>query len=148
MGLGDEAGNLRLSIPEHNAGAASFASENGARFEEVPVTTLDDFSQENELEGVRLIKIDVEGFEAKVFAGGKEFLTTLKPDVILFEENSRNEGVPESISIIQSCGYDVFSIPKSWFSVRLQPYKPGADAHDFVAIQKSVDAKVRRKLGL
>ena len=147
MGLSDRSDTLRLSIPKENAGAASFVSEDGARFEEVPVTTLDEFNRKHGLEDVRLIKIDVEGFEPQVFAGGKEFFATLKPDVVVFEENRISTEVPESISIIRSYGYDVFSLPKALFSVALRPYEPGEDAHDFVAIHRSAPAKLRAKLG-
>ena len=148
LGLADKPDKLRLSIPEHNAGAASFALEAGSRFEEVPVTTLDDFYRKNSLGNVRLIKIDVEGFEPQVFVGGKEFFTEIKPYVIVFEENRKSEGVPKSISTIQSYGYDVFSLPKAWFSVSLRPYERGAHAHDFVAIHKAAPITLRRKLGV
>lgn len=148
MGLADKADNLRLSIPEHNAGAASFASEAGSHFEEVPVTTLDEFNRNNSLDDVRLVKIDVEGFEPQVFIGGKEFFTKVKPYVIVFEENQKTDGVPESISIIQSYGYDVFSLPKAWFSVSLHPYESSSDAHDFVAIHKAAPMTLRRKVGI
>ena len=148
MGLADAPATLQLSIPEHNAGAASFVSEGGGRVEEVPVTTLDDFHQSDGLDGVRLIKIDVEGYESRVFKGGKAFLTSVKPDVIIFEENQRTGEIPESVSIIQSYGYDVFSMPKAWFTITLQPFQPHADGHDFVAIHKDAPAALRRKLGV
>jgi FkbM family methyltransferase len=148
MGLADAPATLQLSIPEHNAGAASFVSEGGALFEEVPVTTLDDFHQKNGLNGVRLIKIDVEGYESRVFKGGKAFLASVKPDVIIFEENQRTGEIPDSVSFIQSYGYDVFSMPKAWFTITLQPFQPDADGHDFVAIHKDAPAALRRKLGV
>lgn len=148
LGLADKSDKLRLSIPDHNAGAASFASEVGSHFEEVPVTTLDEFNRDNILDKVRLIKIDVEGFEPQVFMGGEEFFAKVKPYVIVFEENRKTVGDPESISIIQSYGYDVFSLPKVWLSVYLQPYESGSDAHDFVAIHKTAPITLRRKLGI
>lgn len=150
-GLGDRTATLRLSIPETNAGSASFVARDTARssrVEEVPVTTLDDFHERHGLDGVRLIKIDVEGFEPQVFAGGRNFFSTVKPDVVVFEENRKGDGVPETVSIVQSYGYDVFSLPKVWFSVALRPYRPGAEAHDFVAIHRSAPSDVRRRLGL
>lgn len=149
MGVGDRIDRLRLSIPDHrNAGAASFAATVGAHFEEVPVTTLDDFSREHDLANVRLIKIDVEGYEPQVFTGGKGFLTTVKPDVIVFEENRQTDDIPASIEIIQSLGYDVFALPKAWFSVRLTPYRKEKKAHDFVAIHREASDDLRRRLGI
>lgn len=147
-GLADRKDVLRLSIPDSNAGAASFTVENGSHFEEVPVTTLDDFAHEHDLDKVRLIKIDVEGFEENVFVGGKNFLTRVKPDVIVFEENRRTNEIPASILTIKSYGYDVFSLPKVWFSVSLIPYQKGAIAHDFVAIHKDASQKLRSQLGV
>ena len=147
-GLADAPAMLQLSIPQDNAGAASFVSEGGGRVEEVPVTTLDDFHQSNGLDGVRLIKIDVEGYESRVFKGGKAFLTSVKPDIIIFEENQRTGEVPDSVLIIQSYGYDVFSMPKAWFTITLEPFQPDADGHDFVAIHKDAPTALRRKLGV
>lgn len=147
QGLASAPGVLKLSIPEGNAGAASFATSNAERVEEVAVTTLDAFTAEHEIDTVRLIKIDVEGFEAEVFAGGETFLKSVRPDVIIFEENRVSEEVPASISTIQSFGYEVYALPKSWFSVRLVAYDPQIAAHDFVAIHRDAPTKLRRKLG-
>lgn len=148
VGLAEKRDTLRLAIPEDNAGAASFAEESGARFEHVPVTTLDDFHREHDLNSVRLIKIDVEGFEAKVFAGGTDYLTKMKPDVIVFEENASTDERPPSIAICQSYGYDVYYLPKALFTVTLRPYYDGAVAHDFVAIHKDAPDDLRRSLGV
>lgn len=148
IGLADRSGTLRLSVPDDNAGAASFVSNKGSNVEEVPVTTLDEFTRTHGLEDVRLLKVDVEGFESQVFSGGKDFLSRVKPDVIVFEENRNTGDIPDSISILQSSGYEIFSLPKAWFSVFLHPYEKGAVAHDFVAIHKDAPATLRRRLGV
>lgn len=149
VGLGDTPGTLRLSIPQGNAGAASFATEGGAHVEDVPVTTLDAVHAEQRLSEVQLIKVDVEGFEPQVFAGGKRFFAEVKPKVVVFEENRKSKDLPDSIQIIQSYGYDVFSLPKSWFAVTLRPLEQdGGDAHDFVAIHQEAPSGLRQKLGV
>lgn len=148
IGLGDREGSLRLAIPEHNAGAASFVAGKEGRFEEVPVTTLDAFYRGHGLRDVRLIKIDVEGFEAQVFKGGEEFFTVVKPDVIVFEENDRSADIPESVSLVRSLGYEVYSLPKSLLSVKLETYRSAANAHDFVAVHQDASADLRRRLGI
>lgn len=148
VGLADRPDTLRLFIPDHNAGAAGFSAEQTSKFEDVPVTTLDLFSRENEIGKVRLIKIDVEGFEAEVFQGGKAFLANSKPDVIIFEENRNSTDKPDSVSIIEELGYEVFSLPKTYFSVALVPYRVGGDAHDFVAVHHEASSSLRNKLGL
>ena len=43
IGLASKLGTLRLSIPDRNAGAASFVSKRGTQFEEVAVETMDEF---------------------------------------------------------------------------------------------------------
>lgn len=149
VGLGDTAGTLRLSIPQDNAGAASFATGGGAHVEEVPVTTLDTLHADQGLGDVQLIKVDVEGFEPQVFAGGERFFAEVKPKVVVFEENRKPKDLPESIRLIQSYGYDVFSLPKSWFAVALRPLEGGGgDAHDFVAIHREAPSGLRQKLGV
>lgn len=149
MGLGAEPGKLWLSIPSANAGAASFCDATGENAVEVPVTTLDDFGRQHDLETVHLVKIDVEGFEFQVVSGGANFFSTTRPNVVIFEENRNNAGdVPESIRAFQSHGYDIFALPKTWFSVAPQPYGGETDAHDFVAIRKDAPGDVRKRLGI
>lgn len=148
-GLGDTPGRLRLAIPDNNAGAASLCSQTGTRFEAVTVTTLDAFQQQAALTDVRLLKIDVEGFEPQVFSGGRNFFLALRPDVVIFEENRVGaDGIPASVQIIRSLGYDVFALPRTWLSVKLCPYDPKLTAHDFVAIHRDAPPETRRALGL
>lgn len=148
VGVGDEKGTLKLSISEKNAGAASFTLNTGGLSEEAKVITLDDFAQENDLSQVRLIKIDVEGFESRVISGGKNFFTSVKPHVVLFEENQRGETHPPSVPILQTYGYDIFALPKALFSIKLNEYRSGEDANDFVAVHKEAPADLRRRLGI
>lgn len=55
----------------------------------VPVTTLDAYCKEKQLDRLDLIKIDTEGAELHVLQGASNVLTTLKPKVI-FEASPRN----------------------------------------------------------
>jgi FkbM family methyltransferase len=58
-----------------------------SKFGSTKVTTLDKFVSENKLMRVDLVKIDVEGFEARVFAGMKETIARFNPKII-FEFNT------------------------------------------------------------
>ena len=78
FGLGDQAGRFRLAETAENAGQ-SVIDEAGVI--EIEIKRLDDLGLEN----VKFIKIDVEGFEPKVIAGGREFLKRNMP-VIAFEQ--------------------------------------------------------------
>lgn len=77
-GLGDEAGRFRLSETPTNAGQ-SVVDETGEI--DIVIRRLDDLQYRD----VKFIKIDVEGFEAKIIAGGINFLRHHKP-VIAFEQ--------------------------------------------------------------
>lgn len=81
---------------------------------EVPVRTLDDYARQVGLGPIRLIKIDVEGSEIDVLAGGKMVLNQ-HPRPILFVEVSRatNEAFGRSVETllktIADFGYQMFS---------------------------------------
>ena len=95
VALGAEDGALELRIPKVNAGAASFVRNQDVSDCDIvvaPVRTLSGIVAEHGIQKIRLIKIDVEGFEAEVFRGGKDVLTGTRPDAILFELNETISG--------------------------------------------------------
>jgi FkbM family methyltransferase len=101
IALGQSIGASRLYLP-HDDLASSSATLNpsASKFFEVKTSTLDDvFVTEN----VHLIKIDVEGFESEIFAGGKKVLERCKP-IILAEALTQNE-LNRQQSILEKCGY-------------------------------------------
>lgn len=87
-GLSRRPGTLTLHVPSGGPSpSASFeASDDNAGGDriEVPVTTIDDWMQSRNHAGVKLIKVDVEGHELAVFAGGERTLSTYRP-ALLFE---------------------------------------------------------------
>lgn len=86
------SGDTALDIGA-NIGMVSPAMRHGDRdgvdVVSVAVQRLDAVLDPRELGPVRLIKIDVEGFEAEVPAGAGDWLTQRKADAILFELNDR-----------------------------------------------------------
>lgn len=78
FGLGDEAGQFRLAETAENVGQ-SVIDESGSI--DIEIKRLDDLQIEN----VKFVKIDVEGFEQKVICGGRAFLKRNNP-VIAFEQ--------------------------------------------------------------
>ena len=58
-----------------------------SKFGSTKVTTLDEFVIENKLTRLDLVKIDVEGFEVRVFAGMRQTIAKFNPKII-FEFNS------------------------------------------------------------
>jgi FkbM family methyltransferase len=119
---------------------------------EVPQVRLDDLLSERPIApGFDLLVVDVEGFEASVMRGGHSFFTNKKPSVVVFEENrNQSHEQAESISIMQSYGYDIFALPKCLITVRLVPLVglPLPEAHDFVAVHKTAPRQIRTSLGI
>jgi FkbM family methyltransferase len=81
-------------------GTASFAVREGARANsslgasaekgpvvvvDVPCVTLDRFTADAGIDRIALLKVDVEGFEAKVFEGAARILAEGRPQVVYFE---------------------------------------------------------------
>lgn len=143
VALGDAPGELPLFAPTGNDGAASLAHVQRPNFLKVgtvPVATLSDYAKAQGIKRCDFIKIDVEGFEYNVLKGGLEFLTAHHPRAILLEEFAKPgaEGLPPSLTLLETLGYAIFAAPVRLFSVRLQKARDlgGRRAHDYVAVSK------------
>jgi len=127
VALGTKKESIELTVPRSNAGAGSLVrnkSNKDCDVFEVKVVTLDSICKEEGIKSIRLVKIDVEGFEAEVFSGARELLTDHKPDAILFELNERTaERFSEEplIKLLSEFGYEFLTIPKSIFFMKLHP---------------------------
>ena len=147
MALGAEQGLLELRIPRHNLGAASLIRNRDSSdcdAVEVPVRTLSRIVAEEGIESIRLIKIDVEGFEAEVFRGGQDVLASMPPEAILFELNEKLEGTVRTqpvFKILFDFGYEFFAIPKCFVKMRLERFDIETATklvgNDFLAVHKS-----------
>src|SRR6185312_7349872 len=75
IALGTEPGDLVISIPPGHAGAATFVPTweraDNLRIS-VPVNTLSAALADQEIHKIRFVKVDVEGYEPKVFEGAAE----------------------------------------------------------------------------
>ncbi|MFT5114900.1 MAG: FkbM family methyltransferase [Parasphingorhabdus sp.] len=146
VALGSRRDTLELVIPEGNRGAASLVRQTIVKTAEtvrVQVEMLDGLCEKEQIKSVRLIKIDVEGFETEVFKGAHELLSKIKPDAILFELNERSsQELSEEplMKLLHSYGYDFFSIPKNLLRMQLLPLnsrsKREVTGHDFLAVPK------------
>ena len=93
----------------------------------VRVETLDHVLQQNQPKSIRLVKIDVEGFEEQVFRGSEELLQRIRPEAILFELNEPGAVAPSDqpvLRLLQEYDYGFFAIPKCLFRMRLQAFQP------------------------
>ncbi len=101
MALGDTVGECRIPVLDYSqpfnfGGLAMDMVEDG---EAVPLGRLDDFN----LPRVNFIKIDVEGFEAKVLAGAAQTIERCRP--IMYIENDRADKSAELIQLLFDMNY-------------------------------------------
>lgn len=156
VALGAEPGQLKLRIPRGHAGMASLVrnlDRSDCDVFEVPVDTLSTIVAREGIKSIRLLKIDVEGFEAQVFQGGRDVLESLRPEAILFELNERSDrAVREQpvIKILRDFEYGFFSVPKCLFRMHLEPFDPDVSTqpsgHDFLAVPRGECYKKIAKL--
>ena len=75
----------------------------------IPVTTLDEYCNQNAIDKIRYIKIDIEGFELSALHGAQQLLSNGSIDVIQLEINNSlsNSGNSEDqlVSWLDSFGY-------------------------------------------
>jgi len=143
--LGVKEDCLELSIPRGNAGRASFNQsllDNNLEKIQVPVHSLSSIAEIIGLNSVRLMKIDVEGFELQVLQGAEKWLSHYPPQAILFEcnETSKKRQTSPVIELLLNAGYHLYGIPKGYFTIKLrvleQVKMKGTAGHDMLAVHK------------
>lgn len=120
VGVGSTAGELTLNVLDASRVSNSFLAPDRAVWESlefrtgeirprtVPVVTLDDYAREHGLDGVHLLKIDVQGFELEVLRGARELLRRV--DHVFVESGIRRlyEGAPsfaETFLAMEAAGF-------------------------------------------
>jgi FkbM family methyltransferase len=150
----DDGTTLTLTFSEENAGLGTVCrtgSGDGWSSVQVPVRTLSALAAECDFGPVRLMKMDVEGFELTVLRGAQAWLATNPPEAIVFESNEgRDPSEPDPVvSFLSEQGYAFYSIPKRLFSLKLIPYQLGdshvSTSHDMLAVRKDRVSEVVSK---
>jgi FkbM family methyltransferase len=150
----DDGTTLTLNFSEENAGLGTVCrGSTGAGWSsvEVPVRTLSALAAEHDFGEMRLMKMDVEGFELTVLRGALAWLAARPPEAIVFESNEgRDPKEPDPvISFLSEQGYTFYSIPKRLFSLKLVPYRLGSEhaeaSHDMLAIRKDREQEIVSK---
>lgn len=108
-GLSSKPGILTMRRSEPGSGMASFHKEAATGLEkiEIPVISLDDYIDEQQLEAVSFIKCDVEGHELEVFRGAEQLLRRDHP-TLLFECHDSEAISGELFAFLTELGYDGF----------------------------------------
>ena len=90
--ISDQEQLVEFSICDHDEGLSSLADIGGRKIS-VFSTTLDALHNRLKFSQVRVVKIDVEGFEAAVIRGGRNFFRDVMPENVAFEVNNEIRGV-------------------------------------------------------
>jgi FkbM family methyltransferase len=146
--LGNQDDCLELSIPYGNAGSASLIRRKSkGTTKAVPVKESGPYLEQLGLGPIRLIKIDVEGFEDSVFSGAASYLRRNPADAILFESNDysidfANQPVTKTLL---SLGYSFLEIKKSFTRMHLRRIdlknpRPRY-SHDIIAVHQGPNAR-------
>lgn len=124
--LGQESGVAELQLPpefDSNDGVAkiNLAAPMGSDVVTVDIVKLDDILGNQKID---VLKLDVEGFEAHVLLGLDKALTCQRVSHILFEDH--HIASSEVVPILQSKGYEIFSLGWSMHGLKIQPVQAGS----------------------
>ncbi len=139
VALGAAEDVLDLHVPVNHAGQGSLRPNARGERVRVPVKPLASIPQLPFDRPIRLVKIDVEGYEPEVLRGAGPLLSRNPPQAILFELNQHESFTAHpTVQILAGHGYDFFALPKRWVRMRAVPVNGAAQlpGHDFVAIHK------------
>lgn len=113
VALAETPGRLRMHVFDPGSGFSSFAPATSGSQVEVDVTTLDELAGDV-LEQVKLVKLDIEGAEARALRGAPRLLDGPRPDFIveLEPEHLQRQGgsAAEVQELFQAADYVGYSI--------------------------------------
>jgi FkbM family methyltransferase len=142
MALGRVDGEVELHIPHDNMGRASINRCDGAdEVIRVPQRNAGAVLESLALGPVRLIKMDVEGYEPEVVAGAEAYLRDNPPDAFLVELNDYEGSFHQQPLIRQltNLGYRFAEVPKCLWRMRLRRITAemtGRLANDILAVRQ------------
>jgi FkbM family methyltransferase len=104
IALGDQVMSIGMTTDPRNMGAITVMPHGGV----VPMLTLDLYAAQHDLSALSLIKLDVEGYEARVLQGGLEALRRLRPDIIA--EHNDSQSAYDCMQLLEPLGYVITKI--------------------------------------
>lgn len=125
MAVSDSCGSIEFNVYAGDAvlstGSSLIERKAGGSGREVYVrkkvnaTTIDDFTREQKLSKVDLMKMDAEGAEHLIFHGGAETILKYKPDILCeVLSGSQNEDIEKTL---KGMGYNFFKIDDNNLSI-------------------------------
>ena len=129
--LSDREGEGALAVDRANRGASALADSGLA----IPLRRAAAFF--GAMDRLDLLKMDIEGGEATVFADSTESLEALQPRAILYEDNRRLSGPGQPIgALLAGIGYRLYGLDKRLTRTALTPVtRENAGAfHDVLAL--------------
>lgn len=149
VALSDVGGELPFIIDRENPGGSRLAPEGYSGTVSVPVLASSQFFYDNGIDKIDLVKIDVEGHEAKVLSSCKGRLAQLQPRAVLFEDHDgRSISGGPIAGIFAEIGYDIFGIKK--YLTKLELINGYFGTNDYIAIsrQRDIPAVARKRYKL
>jgi len=117
VAFGDRAGSLTLSSDRPGVTSGSYSAVNpGSGGFVVRQQTVDEWAVDRDLSRLRLVKLDVEGWEALVLDGASQTILTLRPHLMLewnHGHNATDELAGRIRQLITDLGYEGFLIDRS-----------------------------------
>jgi len=113
VAISDSAGRVEMSLsPDMNTGSSGLAraTKYWVSSEEVPQTTLERFIAENSPVRIKLLKLDIEGYEYEAILGSRKMFEDgiiqhialeLHPGILA----KRGKNASDILSFLNSCGY-------------------------------------------
>lgn len=139
IGLGAANGEVRMCLDQSGADNNAIVTTDGELV--VPIRPLDDVIAELGWPDITLIKMDVEGYEPEVIAGGRETIRRTLP--VIFAEFNRERmringtTMDESWQFLMSCGYTCYRLHAGHFELLDDPrefqdlyFLPKNSSHD------------------
>jgi FkbM family methyltransferase len=141
VAFGDTNDTMKLFVPAGNAGAASLCRkhEPDGQWMPVPVVHAGQYLQLMQLDTVRFMKIDIEGYESTVLRAAAGMLAETTPDYIVAEVGPDwpEPDERDMFGILRELGYDLYNIPRTPLRNVVERFEDGetpvTTGHDVLA---------------
>lgn len=140
LALSDKPGELALHTPSFaDIGKSQLADpETVTDAVRVPVTTLDQYCTDRDIDRIDVMKVDVEGAEFGVFKGAERVMREFPPRAIFYESvdslcEAFGHSPEEMHTYLEAAGYSIHSVEGMHLVPR--PASQRADLTDFVALR-------------